>query len=489
MSVTKITAKCSFNRHGVRICYPPQNGPSGGGITAVAPVGYLLRVKTVGTGDVVLTAEAAAVTDDGTSISIGRDVAGSAASIYAQNGSLLSYGAFTDVNFTLSVSNPSFQSSSIVGSSNASSLLSLDSKKVTIYGQTTGEGGKLTLEYDKATLETTTPAHPAFIKLDTGEAYLQSISVPNGAATAIGVNSSGKIVPVTSGGGTVTSVSGTANRISSTGGATPVIDIDAAYVGQTSITTIGTITTGTVPASHVSAGTFGTGAYVMDTSLTNPILIGGTGTTSTLTFRPTSGNSTTGADFIWQTGNNGATERMRMLNAGNLIIGGTTLVNTNELLSVQGSTNGNVNYAIRNATAGTAARASAAIMSGGLGLYINALSTSYTTSGINVTGKATILTDMLGLNIGTTSAQSLQFWTNNTQKAFIPSTGGLIVGTAALATNATGGFLYIPTCAGTPTGVPTAQTGTVPMVWDSTNKKFYIYDGSWLGGTAPGVFS
>lgn len=44
--------------------------------------------------------------------------------------------------------------------------------------------------------------------------------------------------------GTVTSVSGTTNRITSTGGATPVIDISASYVGQSSITTLGTITTG-----------------------------------------------------------------------------------------------------------------------------------------------------------------------------------------------------------------------------------------------------
>jgi len=439
MSVTKITAKCSFNRHGVRICYPPQNGPSGGGITAVAPVGYLLRVKTVGTGDVVLTAEASHISESTYSLSAFIDGAGST------------------VEFAASDS-------------------------------TTGDFSDFQLLPTQAYLSNFDGTNASFFKLLGAEAYLQSISIPNGVATAIGVNSSGKIVPVTSGGGTVTSVSGTANRISSTGGATPVIDIDAAYVGQTSITTIGTISTGTVPASHVSAGTFGTGAYVIDTSLTNPLLIGGTSTKSTLTFRTSSGNSTTNSDFIWQTGNNGATERMRMLNAGNLIIGGTTLVNTNELLSVQGSTNGNVNYAIRNATAGTAARASAAIMSGGLGLYINALSTSYTTSGINVTGKATILTDMLGLNIGTTSAQSLQFWTNNTQKAFIPSTGGLIVGTAALATNATGGFLYIPTCAGTPTGVPTTQTGTVAMVFDTTNSKFYIYNGGWLGGTVPGAF-
>ncbi len=47
------------------------------------------------------------------------------------------------------------------------------------------------------------------------------------------------------GGGTITSVSGTTNRITSTGGTTPIIDISASYVGQTSITTLGTIIVGT----------------------------------------------------------------------------------------------------------------------------------------------------------------------------------------------------------------------------------------------------
>lgn len=56
--------------------------------------------------------------------------------------------------------------------------------------------------------------------------------------------------------GTVTSVSGTANRITSTGGTTPVIDISASYVGQTSITTLGTIATGTWNATAIGA-TFG----------------------------------------------------------------------------------------------------------------------------------------------------------------------------------------------------------------------------------------
>ncbi len=58
--------------------------------------------------------------------------------------------------------------------------------------------------------------------------------------------------------GTVTSVSGTANRITSTGGATPVIDIAATYVGQTSLTTLGTVTTGTWNGTAVAEAYGGT---------------------------------------------------------------------------------------------------------------------------------------------------------------------------------------------------------------------------------------
>ncbi len=50
-------------------------------------------------------------------------------------------------------------------------------------------------------------------------------------------------------------------------------------------------------------------------------------------------------------------------------------------------------------------------------------------------------------------------------------------GTAALATTATNGFHYVPTCAGVPTGVPTAYTGNAAMVYDSTNNKLYVYGG------------
>jgi hypothetical protein len=57
------------------------------------------------------------------------------------------------------------------------------------------------------------------------------------------------------------------------------------------------------------------------TNITTPLILGGTTTTSPLTLRSTSGVGTTGADIIFQTGNNGATEAMRILNNGNVGIG------------------------------------------------------------------------------------------------------------------------------------------------------------------------
>ena len=62
----------------------------------------------------------------------------------------------------------------------------------------------------------------------------------------------------------------------------------------------------------------------------------------------------------------------------------------------------------------------------------------------------------------------------------LDKTGSLVLGSTAVATTATDGFLYIPSCAGAPTGVPTTKTGRVPMVVDSTNNRFYVYvSGTW----------
>lgn len=62
---------------------------------------------------------------------------------------------------------------------------------------------------------------------------------------------------------------------------------------------------------------------IFTTSMTGPLVIGGTGVSSTLTLRSTSGVGTTGADIIFQAGNNGGTELMRLLNGGTVLIGDT----------------------------------------------------------------------------------------------------------------------------------------------------------------------
>jgi hypothetical protein len=80
--------------------------------------------------------------------------------------------------------------------------------------------------------------------------------------------------------------------------------------------------------------------------------------------------------------------------------------------------------------------------------------------------------------INVSTNHPLTFLTNNTERARITAAGSVVAGgSVALATTATDGFLYVPTCAGTPTGTPTAITGMAPIVVNTTNNKLYFYSG------------
>lgn len=126
---------------------------------------------------------------------------------------------------------------------------------------------------------------------------------------------------------------------------------------------------------------------------------------------------------------------------------------------------------------------------------------------------ATVTTEVLGQLVvaGVRSAGdfgqvggSIQFVQNGSASTFVPTdiifssttgssglieymrisnSGSIIIGAAAIATNATDGFLYIPSCAGAPTGTPTTHTGTAPMVYDTTDNKLYVYNGAWKSVT------
>lgn len=63
------------------------------------------------------------------------------------------------------------------------------------------------------------------------------------------------------------------------------------------------------------------------------------------------------------------------------------------------------------------------------------------------------------------------------EKLNVEGGDSVTVGSGALATSATDGFIYIPECAGTPTGVPTARAGFVPLVYDSVGGFLYVGSG------------
>ena len=121
----------------------------------------------------------------------------------------------------------------------------------------------------------------------------------------------GNLAAATAGG--VSSVTGTTNRITSTGGSNPIIDISASYVGQSSITTLGTISTGVWQGTTVDELYGGTG---ISTYTTGDILY--SSATNTLTKLPisTNGKVLTIAAGIpsWETPSSGVTDHTALSN-------------------------------------------------------------------------------------------------------------------------------------------------------------------------------
>lgn len=114
----------------------------------------------------------------------------------------------------------------------------------------------------------------------------------------------------------------------------------------------------------------------------------------------------------------------------------------------------------------------------------------------NATGADTIINLSQGTGTGSGGGLHVKFAapgsTGSTKNALadgfvLTGAGSFVIGNAAVATTATDGFLYIPTCSGTPTGTPTTQTGRVALVYDTSAHQFWIYDGGWKQPKTPGA--
>lgn len=72
------------------------------------------------------------------------------------------------------------------------------------------------------------------------------------------------------------------------------------------------------------------------------------------------------------------------------------------------------------------------------------------------------------------------FYANGTARNYFAGGVEVVAGTTTMAS----GFTHIPAAAGAPTGAPTNPSGNVPMYYDETNHKIYVYSGGTWRSTA-----
>lgn len=165
-----------------------------------------------------------------------------------------------------------------------------------------------------------------------------TLALANDLAALEGLGSTGIAVRTAADTWAQRSIAGTAARVSVTNGSgvagNPTVDIDAAYVGQTSITTLGTITAGTWTATKIGLAYGGTNADLSATGGTSQVLrqssVGGPITVSQLAYSDISGTPTgaalTKTDDTNVTLTLGGSPSTALLNAASLTLGWTGLL-------------------------------------------------------------------------------------------------------------------------------------------------------------------
>lgn len=222
-------------------------------------------------------------------------------------------------------------------------------------------------------------------------------------------------------------------------------------------------------------------------------IVGGTAASDGLTIS-TTGNATKGKVTI------GSSTGIVLNEATNVYSAGVATPKAGALAHYKGNANNVMSLYLQQANAGASAQSGidfgsddAGSTGAHVGLYY--LGTGYTPSGNFVPGSAYFIISGGSGNVIYRMFQGSgrYVWTTTTsdsERLAISNAGSVSVG-VGVATTATDGFLYIPSCAGPPTGVPTSLSGgaVIPLCYDRTNNKMYVYNGGWKGGITPGVYA
>lgn len=235
-------------------------------------------------------------------------------------------------------------------------------------------------------------------------------------------------------------------------------------------------------------------------STTTPLLIGGTGTTSTLTLRSTSGVGATGSNIIFQTGNSGATEAMRILNNGNVgigtvspavpleIYGGGANPNLFFITSSANSDTGASQLIFRHTDASTAIRTTGVIGARGVSgdsdsgqLFLGSVKDG--------TAAIKMIIDELGnVGIGTTSPSQALEVAGGTYQSVLINTGNTVGSGISLKSTDTGGRQFSILTTGSAAGGGLVGAGKLGIFDDTAAAYRMVIDASGnigIGTTGP----
>ena len=281
---------------------------------------------------------------------------------------------------------------------------------------------------------------------------------------------------------TARTITGTANKITVTDGSgvsgNPTLTLPVLLsVDDVELSNGSAIATGTS-----NGNTFNLAAYDVDGTTYTDLLRLTAGNTPTISF--ILGSDATGD--IWYRNSGGAITRLPIGSAGQVLTVSSGLPSWQDdapiiAFSDLASSDANVTFSQStfNTTFNHTTGLLAASWSGN-----TTTSSAFALSHSNTTATGTLL------NLSTSASVNVKPLTispRGNQSFQADHLGNIIIGNAALATNATDGFLYMPSSAGVPTGTPTSYTGRVPVEVDTTNSRLYGYfGGAWVNLSGSG---